>query len=119
MDLLPIAELRPELPELESKHIRAVVSLVWPYSSSQREFALLLAEPDFRLRLKKGQTRVRFTRTCAKAIAATGIGIGDTVILGLQGTQFVEKDAKIRTPGRSIDWELCFSQTLVIQVRCR
>lgn len=116
MDLVPIAELRPELPGLESKQIKAVVSLLWPYSSSTRQFALLLAEPDFRLRHKKGQTRVRFTRSCAKAIAATGIGIGDTVILALQGAQFVEKDTEIRTPGRSIDWELSFSQTLVIQV---
>jgi hypothetical protein len=116
MDILPIAELRPELPKLDLKHIKAVVSLVWPYSSAQREFALLLAEPDFRLRHKKGQTRVRFTRSCAKAIAATSIGIGDTVILGLQGVQFVEKDDGIRTPGRSIDWELAFSQTLVVQI---
>jgi hypothetical protein len=116
MDILPIAELRPELPELDSKHIKAIVSLVWPYSSAQREFALLLTEPDFRLRLKKGQTRVRFTRSCAKAIASTGIGIGDTIILGLQGVQFVEKDAGITTPGRSIDWELAFSQTLVVQI---
>jgi hypothetical protein len=116
MYILPIAELRPELPELDSKCIKAVVSLVWPYSSAQREFALLLAEPDFRLRLKKGQTRVRFTKSCAKAIASTGIGIGDTVILGLQGVQFVEKDAGITTPGRSIDWELAFSQTLVVQI---
>ncbi|KAF2788241.1 hypothetical protein K505DRAFT_421240 [Melanomma pulvis-pyrius CBS 109.77] len=116
MEPVPIAELRPELPGLETKQIKAVVSLLWPYSSSTRQFALLLAEPDFRLRHKKGQTRVRFTRSCAKAIAATGIGIGDTVILALQGAQFVERDTEIRTPGRSIDWELSFSQTLVIQI---
>ena len=117
MDNTPIANLNPELPELASKHIRAVVSLVWPYSSLTRQFALLLAEPDFRLRRKKGQVRVRFCGPSAKAIAESGVGIGDEVVLELRGAQFVQEEADtIQTPGRSIDWELSFSRTLVAQV---
>lgn len=115
MDQLRISELNPDLAALKSKTFRAAVTLLWPYSSSQRQFALLLAEPDFRLRRKKGQVRARFSGSSAKAIATTGVGIGDEVILSLQGAQFVQEGA-INTPGKSIDWELSYTQTIVVQV---
>lgn len=117
MENLPIAELTPELPNLDSKQFRAVVRLLWPFSSSTRQCALLLVEPDFRLRNKKGQVRVRFTGSSARAIAETGVGIGDEVVIGLRGAQFVQETVDIRTPGKSLDWELTYSQTLVVQVR--
>ncbi|KAF2021386.1 hypothetical protein BU24DRAFT_487819 [Aaosphaeria arxii CBS 175.79] len=117
MDHIPIAKIEPQLSDLYSKSFKAVVTLLWPYSSSTRQCALLLAEPDFRLRRKKGQVRVRFSSSSAKAIAQTGIGIGDEVILELRGAQFVQEDTDaVRTPGRSIDWELSYSQTLVVQI---
>ncbi|KAH7135001.1 hypothetical protein B0J11DRAFT_425611 [Dendryphion nanum] len=116
-DGTPIACLNPELPELASKHINAVVSLIWPYSSLTRQFALLLAEPDFRLRRKKGQVKVRFSGSSAKSIAATGVGIGDDVVLELRGARFVQEEpGDIQTPGRSIDWELAFTHTVVAQI---
>ncbi|CAO2647316.1 Nn.00g082380.m01.CDS01 [Neocucurbitaria sp. VM-36] len=115
MDQVRIAELNPEQPALESKQFKATVTLIWPYSSSARQFALLLAEPDFRLRRKKGQVRARFSGTSAKAIATTGVGIGDEVILSLRGAQFV-KEGAVNTPGKSIDWELSYTQTLVVQI---
>jgi hypothetical protein len=117
MERLPIAELTPGLPGLQSKQVKAVVSLIWPFSSSTRLCALLLVEPDFRLRRKKGQVRVRFSGPSAKAIGQSGIGIGDEVLLGLRGAQFVQEEAEISTPGKSIDWELSYSRTLVAQVR--
>lgn len=115
MDQLHIAALEPTLPGIESNKITAIVTLIWPYSSSARQFALLLAEPDFRLRKKKGQVRVRFSGSSARAIATTGIGIGDEVILSLRGAQFVQ-EGTISTPGKSIDWELSYTQTLLVQV---
>lgn len=115
MDLLRISELNPELPALESRQFKAAVTLIWPYSSSARQFALLLAEPDFRLRRKKGQVRARFSGSSAKAIATTGVGIGDEVILSLRGAQFVQEGA-VNTPGKSIDWELSYTQTVVVQI---
>ncbi|KAH9875862.1 hypothetical protein IAQ61_003327 [Plenodomus lingam] len=115
MEELRIADLSPTLPEFESKHFRASVILIWPYSSSQRQFSLLLADPDFRLRRRNGQVRVRFTGSSAKAIATTGAGIGDELLLSLRGAQFVKQGA-IQTPGRSIDWELEYEQTVVVQV---
>ncbi|KAJ4988641.1 3-dehydroshikimate dehydratase [Stagonosporopsis vannaccii] len=116
MEHVPIAALRPNLDALDSKQIKAVVTLIWPYSSSQRQFALLLAEPDFRLRRRNGQVRARFSSTSARALAATGVGIGDEVVLSLHGAQFVQ-DGAVSTPGKSIDWELVYTQTVAISVR--
>ncbi|KAF3039035.1 hypothetical protein E8E12_008155 [Didymella heteroderae] len=117
MEHVHIAALQPNLDALDSKQIKAVVTLIWPYSSSQRQFALLLAEPDFRLRRKKGgQVRARFSSTSARALAATGVGIGDEVVLSLHGAQFVQ-DGVVSTPGKSIDWELAYTQTVAISVR--
>lgn len=115
MEHTPIAQLSPELPTVESKHFRARVTLIWPYSSSARQLALLLAEPDVRLRRKNGQVRARFSGASAKAIATTGVGIGDEVVLSLRGAQFVTEGA-VSTPGKSIDWELVYAQTAVIRV---
>ncbi|KAH7071242.1 hypothetical protein BKA63DRAFT_517599 [Paraphoma chrysanthemicola] len=115
MALVHIAELHPKLAARESKQFKAAVTLIWPYSSSQRQFALLLAEPEFRLRRKKGQVRARFSGSSAKALATTGVGIGDEVVLSLRGGQFV-KEGTVSTPGRSIDWELEYTQTVVVQV---
>ena len=116
MELTPIATLTPELSDIESKEFRAIVTLIWPYSSSTRQCALLLAETDFRLRRNKGQVRVRFTGPSAKEIAGTGVGIGDEIIIGLQGAQFVQEEADVRTPGKSIDWELSYSKILRARV---
>jgi hypothetical protein len=115
MDLIHIAELHPELSARDSKQFKAAVTLIWPYSSSQREFALLLAEPEFRLRRKKGQVRARFSGSSARALATTGVGIGDEVVLSLRGAQFIQ-DGSVSTPGKSIDWELEYTQDVVVQV---
>ena len=115
MDQLHISALNPELSAIESKHFRATVTLIWPYSSSTRQFALLLAEPDLRLRRKNGQVRARFSGASAKGLATTGVGIGDEVVLSLRGAQFIQEGA-ISTPGKSIDWELSYVQTVVVQV---
>lgn len=116
MEHIGIAALRPDLDALDSKQIKAVVTLIWPYSSSQRQFALLLAEPNFRLRSNKGQVRARFSSTSARALATTGVGIGDEVVLSLHGAQFVQ-DGAVSTPGKSLDWELAYTQTVAISVR--
>ncbi|KAJ4346923.1 uncharacterized protein N0V89_010856 [Didymosphaeria variabile] len=115
MEYTSIAELKPELPALESKQIRGVVTLIWPYSSSARQFAFLLGDPDFRRRRKDGQVRVRFSGSSARAMASTNIGIGDEVVLSLRGVVFV-KEKDVSTPGKSVDWELAYKQTLSSRV---
>lgn len=111
MDDIPISQLNPELPELETKQIHGVVNLIWPYSSSARQFAFLLSDPDFRRRRRNGQVRVRFSGSSARAIATTGVGIGDEVTLSLRGAEFIRENTA-GTPGNSIDWELAYTQTL-------
>jgi hypothetical protein len=109
-----ISALNPEMLGLESTKFRAKVVLIWPYSSSACQVALLLADPNIRSRHRKSQVRARFSGFSAKAIAKTGIGVGDEIILGLQGAEFT-KEGLVSTPGESIDWELSYTQTVVFQ----
>lgn len=121
LQTVAISSLSPSLDAVEAKVIRATVTLLWPYSSSTRTTALLLAEPDFRLRRKKGQVRVDLRRASAEAVAKSRIGIGDDVLLSLRGVGWVDNaDSKevIRTPGKSVDWDLKFDLVLRLRV-CR
>ncbi|KAJ4308459.1 hypothetical protein N0V94_009344, partial [Neodidymelliopsis sp. IMI 364377] len=116
MEHVPIASLHPHLASRESKQLTALVTLIWPYSPSARQFALLLAEPSFRARRHNGQVRVRFTSTAARALANTGVGIGDEVVLSLQGAEIVRAHMG-HTPRKSVEWELVYKQTVVVTVR--
>ncbi|KAH0541759.1 hypothetical protein FGG08_003781 [Glutinoglossum americanum] len=112
---LPIAQLDPSLPSLSSKSIRAIVTLIWPYSSSKRSISLLVAEPDFRLRRNRGQVRIHFHGSAAKAVARQGVGNGDAVSLGLEGAEWLPVGV-VSTPGKGIDWELSFAERLLMEL---
>ncbi|EON62962.1 hypothetical protein W97_02188 [Coniosporium apollinis CBS 100218] len=116
MENVPIAELAPTIPASDAKAVKAIVTLIWPYSSSTRSCAVLLAEHDFRLRQRKGQVRVRFSGRSARAVAESGIGIGDEVTLGLSGAKWLADAGEVKTPGRSVDWELLYGCKLALQV---
>ena len=113
-DTVPISQLSPLTPE--SSSIQGIVTLIWPYSSSQQSFSFLLVDPDFRLRREKGQARVIFKGPCAHALATAGINSGDEVQLSLLGVSWVKNGAAIQLPGKSIEWELHFEQRLVLRV---
>lgn len=117
METIPIAQLAPTIPTPDAKAVAAIVTLIWPYSSSTKTCAVLLAEYDFRLRRRKGQVRVQFTGPSATAVAESGIGIGDEVTLGLAGAKWLADAGDIKTPGRSVDWELLYDYKLVLEVR--
>lgn len=117
MEFTPISSLECSFSTPATKQIRAIVTLIWPYSSSTRTAALLLVEPDFRLRSKRGQVRVQFHGASAQAVARSGVGSGDEVILELQGAKWVEATVGISTPGKSVDAELVFRRRLVAKVR--
>ncbi|KAL4952133.1 hypothetical protein BDW69DRAFT_25483 [Aspergillus filifer] len=112
----PIAHLSPELDRLRQSSINAVVTLLWPYSSSTKSLSLLLAEPDFRLRRSNGQVKVFFHGRIAQEVASTHIGIGDDVRLSLAGSRFEKNDAAIQTPGRCIAWDMHFDASAFIEV---
>ncbi len=114
---IPIALLNPSLPTAARSLIKAVVTLIWPYSSSTRSLTVLLAEPDFRLRRSKGQVRVQFLGSSAHHVFKAGIGSGDQVILSLDGVNWAKDESTKQTPGRGIEWELRFTEKLIIQVR--
>ncbi|OWP01501.1 hypothetical protein B2J93_6382 [Marssonina coronariae] len=111
-----IADLSPEIPALYTKSIKAVVTLTWPYSSATGSLAFLLSEPDFRLRRAKGQVRVQFFGSSAKAIKEYGIASGDQVVLCLDGVEWVPNDPNAVAPGRGIEWELRFMERLLLEV---
>jgi len=113
---VPIAQLSPALEQAKEKCISATVTLVWPYSSSTKSFALLLAEPDFRLRRSNGQVKVVFHGRVAEKVAGSLVGIGDHVSLALNGLEFVENIAATQTPGRSISWDVHFNNRGSLEV---
>ena len=116
-NLISIPRLSPELHDPDRYSFQAVVTLVWPFSGTNRLFSLLLAERDFRLRNQNGQIRVTFCGVCAEEVALSKIGIGDTVTLSLQGARWTENQKIQSTPGNSLNWELQFKNRLKFEVR--
>ena len=112
----PIAELSPNL-DPDGSSVTGIVTLVWPYASSEKTFSLLLVEPDFRLRSNRGQVRVRFQGSSAKAVARSGIGSGDQLLLSLKGAQWAKDSKAATTPGTGVEWELQYGELLTLQVR--
>ena len=114
---IPIAELSSDTPQSAERSIQAVVTLIWPYSASSNTLTVLLAEPDFRLRRKRGQIRVQFTGPSAHAVARAHLVSGNEVELSLQGVQWVQKEQTVRTPGNTVDCEALFRDRLLLRVR--
>ena len=112
----PISGLSPAVPSSAEKKVKATVTLLWPYSSSTKSVALLLAEPDFRLRKERGQIRVRFLGPSAQAVARSQVGIGDGIVLSLSGAKWTEQTAGLNTPGKSLEAELSFQQRVSMKV---
>lgn len=113
---IPIAELSPTLQGLSSRKIKAIVTLTWPYSSATGSVAFLLAEPDFRLRRTRGQVRVQFAGSSAKYVGRSHIASGDEVTLSLDGVEWIHDTANVAAPGRGIEYELKFTERLLLQV---
>ncbi|KAL9044796.1 MAG: hypothetical protein Q9214_002094 [Letrouitia sp. 1 TL-2023] len=112
---ISIAELEPSVISQDA-FIEGVVTLIWPYSSSDKSFSILLVEADFRLRRHKGQVRVHFTNSSAKAAAKSRISSGDQVRIKLAGAQWEKDETTSSTPGKGIGWELRFCERLVLQI---
>lgn len=116
LDPIPIAQLEPSLVE-SGRPVHGVVTLIWPYSTSNKSFSLLLAEPDFRLRHQNGQVRIHFTGSSAKVVSGYNPQSGDNVILNLVGAQWEKDETASKTPGRGIEWQIRFSERATLRVR--
>lgn len=112
---IPIAQLHPD-QDVSGKSITGLVTLLWPYSKSQRTFSLLLVEPDFRLRRQNGQVRVHLQGPSASVLAKSGVQSGDQIILNLEGVNWLRDESTKETPGRGIEWQLQFGECLSLQV---
>ncbi|KAI0168243.1 hypothetical protein BJ166DRAFT_252346 [Pestalotiopsis sp. NC0098] len=112
---VPIAQLGPDASRDSAVH--GMVTIVWPFNKVNNSVAFILAEPEARLRLAKGQIRVNCVGASAKAISECGLGSGDKVRLSLEGVDFVANDAKARMPGTESEWQLSFSKRLVLEAK--
>ncbi|KAK6219096.1 methionyl-tRNA synthetase [Pestalotiopsis sp. IQ-011] len=112
---VPIAQLGPDASRDSAVH--GMVTIVWPFNKVNNSVAFILAEPEARLRLAKGQIRVNCVGASAKAISECGLGSGDKVRLRLEGVDFVANDAKARMPGTESEWQLSFSKRLVLEAK--
>ena len=113
---LPIAQLQPGLDN-DSTIVNGIVTLIWPYALHSQTLSLLLVEPDFRLRRHRGQVRVHFHGSSAKALSRSGIASGDQLLLSLKGVEWAKDTLTASTPGRGIEWELRYGERVVLKVR--
>ncbi|RHZ69576.1 hypothetical protein CDV55_104162 [Aspergillus turcosus] len=113
---ISIAQISPGADRILERSIHAIVTLVWPYSSSNKSLSLLLAEPDFRLRRNNGQVKVVFHGCAAEAVAKSQVGIGDHVYLGLTGSKFVASEAAVQTPGKCVPWEVHLDDRVLLEI---
>ncbi|KAI1632233.1 hypothetical protein F4809DRAFT_628663 [Biscogniauxia mediterranea] len=114
-----IADLDPQLSEPATRAIHGVITIIWPYNSVKNTVAFILAEPDFRLRRNKGQVRINFSGQAAKVVGASALGSNDEVTLSLKGAGWEAEEAKKRQslPGASLDWQLSFSDKILLKVK--
>ncbi|KAI0865130.1 hypothetical protein F4860DRAFT_510294 [Xylaria cubensis] len=116
--VVPIAELRPDLPDLTATAVGGVVTITWPYNKVKGTFAFSLAEPNFCLRRRKGQVRISFTGRAAEVVGGCGLGSHDEVLVSLAGAAWeTEASNKRRSlPGADLGWRLLFSDRLLLKV---
>lgn len=111
-----IAQLAPDLDKPSERAISGEITVTWPYNSVKHSFAFLLAEGDARLRRKRGQVRIQLSGPSAKAVADTGLGAGDELVLGLRGVEWAKDDSIAPLPESRLEWQLRYSGELVMQV---
>lgn len=116
---VPIASLDPTQHLPNDHALKAEVALIWPYSSSTKSAAILVAELDPCLRRDKGQVRVQLHGIAAEAVGASRVQIGDHVSIALAGARWAETRSSRTASSRTIDGELSFDAILNLQVRAR
>jgi hypothetical protein len=112
---IPIALLDPAI-RIEDAYVEGIVTLIWPYASSTESMSVLLVDPDFRLRQRKGQIRITFHGSSARAVAKAGLSSGDQLVILLAGVSWKEEDVSLHTPGKGTGWELDFGQRVTLKV---
>lgn len=60
---------------------------------------------------------MQFAGSSAKQVAKSGIASGDQITLCLDGVEWIEGDNGLSTPGKGVEFELRFTERLLLQVR--
>jgi hypothetical protein len=115
-DRVPIGYLSPSSNTTSASFVEGEVVLIWPFSSATGALSILLADSNVRLRKSKGQVKISFQSACAREVAGSKLGIGDTVRLSLEGAEWIHTGDVVSTPGKKIDWDLCYSQRVILEV---
>ncbi|KAF3926670.1 hypothetical protein ABW21_db0202019 [Orbilia brochopaga] len=104
-----LADLDPS--RMTAGEITAVVSLVWPYSSSALRLTAIIAHQDHRQRERRGELKVLFTGYAAESIRK--LAIGDVVKLSLEGANWEPlPDAR----EKDVPWQLRWDKRLRVKV---
>ena len=111
-----IEEINSQGVEAGNQHIEADVILVWPYSSSTQELSLLLAEHDVSIQKATGQVKVTLHSACAREVAKSRIGIGETIKLSLRDAQLFEESDNVSTPGKKAAFTLHYARAVQLEV---
>lgn len=114
--LTPIAQLSPDLSDIEQRVVDGEITLTWPFSIVTKTIGFKLVECEPRLRRDKGQIRVDFLGAAGKAVAAACIGGGDRIRLSLQGVEWDKLQASSARPD-TVDWQLKFKHKLILSLR--
>jgi hypothetical protein len=116
---LPLASLSPTSSSTaassssSSTYITAVVTLIWPFSSSSRTLSIVASEQNPILRLSKGQLRVNFHGPAATGVDARGLQSGDHVCISLDGAHWEELAS---ASSRDVPWAVSFEKKLTMKV---
>ena len=114
-----IANLQPEdHANATGAYVDAQIALVWPYSSSTRQFAFLLSETDVRPLKLSRQVKVTLYNGAARAVQTAKVGIGDRIKLPLQGCRWQDSEDTAATPGKRIKWDHAYRKAISLEVRC-
>ncbi|KAI9843802.1 MAG: hypothetical protein M1838_002449 [Thelocarpon superellum] len=113
---IPIARLAPSLENPAQYSIRAILALIWPYSSARGVLSLLLVEPETLLRRDHGEVRVHLAGPSVRGFSEANVACGDEVRLGLEGAAWTTDPTLYGTPGCGIDYDLRFSGRLLLEV---
>ena len=120
LHLHPIPSLSPLTTDGTITYIQGRVTLIWPYSSTSRSTSILLTSPDPRQREKKGQVRIIFQGSSARAVTRTSLIAGDQLAIRLLGVQWLpakdDDTGGVQTPGQGLEWTLVFGQRIVLEV---
>lgn len=111
-----IASLAPQPDGPSNAYIEAQIALVWPYSSSTRQFAFLLSEPDVRPFQARRQVKITLYNGAARTVQTAKVGIGDHIKLLLNGCQWEDAQDSTATPGKRVKWDLTYRKAITLKV---